>query len=267
MRLIWLNAWGGAVWPALGEWVAEVAPDVLLLQEMIRAPVPSPDWLIYQDDNRRLDQRADLFEDVSACLPDHQTFFAPAARGPLSDENGRVFPSEHGLGTWVRRDLAVADYASCFIHGSYRADGWGVEPVPRAMQMMRICGPGLGDGLVAAQLHGIRQPGGKGDTPERAEQSEAIVTALAGFAGEEEPLVLGGDFNLLPESATFPRLAKLGLRDLVTSSGIEDTRTILYKKPQRYANYLLLRDAVEVRAFDVPGEPVVSDHRPLILEL
>jgi endonuclease/exonuclease/phosphatase (EEP) superfamily protein YafD len=80
-------------------------------------------------------------------------------------------------------------------------------------------------------------------------------------------LALGGDFNLLPDSATFGRLARLGLRDLVTGSGITDTRTVLYTKPQRHANYLLLRDGVRVARFDVPSDPVVSDHRPLILDV
>lgn len=267
MRIVWLNAWGGAVWPALGDWIETLAPDILFLQEVIRAPEDSPDWLIYADENRRLDQRANLFADVSARLPRHQSFFAPAARGPLADADGRVYASEHGLGAWVAQNLAVSDYTTRFIHGRYRADGWGAEPVPRTMQMMRIHGAGLGPDLVASQLHGIRQPGGKSDTAARAEQAEAIVDALERFAGPDEPVTLGGDFNLIPESATFQRLAKLGLRDLVTGSGIEDTRTALYKKPQRHANYLLIRDAVSVTRFTVPAEPVVSDHRPLILEL
>jgi endonuclease/exonuclease/phosphatase family metal-dependent hydrolase len=64
-------------------------------------------------------------------------------------------------------------------------------------------------------------------------------------------LVLGGDFNLLPDSATFEaRLA--GVRDLVTGSGIEDTRTTLYTKPQRHANYLLVRETVGFRPFPSP---------------
>jgi DNA-binding NtrC family response regulator len=47
MRLVWLNAWGGAVWPALGDWIADLHPDVLFLQEVTRAPVPCPEWLVY----------------------------------------------------------------------------------------------------------------------------------------------------------------------------------------------------------------------------
>jgi endonuclease/exonuclease/phosphatase family metal-dependent hydrolase len=267
VRLVWLNAWGGAVWPALGDWIEALAPDVLFLQEVIRAPVPSPEWLIYEDAHRRLDQRGDLFADVSARLPQHQAFFAPAARGPLTDEQGRRYTSEHGLGVWVARGLAVSDYATRFVTGRFRPDGWGPEPVSRTMQMMRLQGEGLGAGLVAAQLHGLRDPGGKGDTPARERQAHAIAGALSDFADPGEPLVLGGDFNLLPQSATFERLGSLGLSDLVTVSGIEDTRTTLYTKPQRHANYLLVRKTVRVSAFAVPDAPVVSDHRPLILDL
>jgi hypothetical protein len=267
MRLVWLNAWGGAVWPALGDWIAALAPDVLFLQEVIRAPVPSPEWLIYADAYRRLDQRADLFADVSARLPGHQAFFAPAARGPLVNEDGCVFTSEHGLGAWVARGIAVSEYTTRFVHGRYRPDGWGPEPVPRTMQLMRLAGEGLGPGLVAAQLHGLRDPGGKRDSPARMQQAEAMASAISDIAGHDEPLVLGGDFNLLPDSETFTRLEALGLRDLVTGSGIEDTRTTLYTKEQRHANYLLVRETVAISAFSVPAEPVVSDHRPLILDL
>ena len=260
-----LNAWGGAVWPALGDWVAETAPDVLCLQEMIRAPVPGPDWLVYADPYRRLDQRADLFSDISARLPGHQAIFAPAARGPLRDTGGRVFASEHGLGLWVARHLAIADYASSFVHGRFRPDGWGPEPVPRTMQMARVVAPG-GGALVVAHLHGLRDPSGKGDTPERAAQGRAVATALGAFQhGAEEPMVLAGDLNLLPGSAFFDRMAGLGLSDLVTARGIADTRTHLYAKPQRHANYMLVRDTVPVDRFEVPGRPVVSDHRPLVL--
>jgi hypothetical protein len=267
MRLVWLNAWGGAVWPALGDWIADLHPDVLFLQEVTRAPVPCPEWLVYADSHRRLDQRADLFADVSARLPRHQSFFAPAARGPLKGPDGRSYTSEHGLATWVAQGLAVSDYATRFVHGSYRPDGWGAEPVPRTMQIMRLHGNGSAAGLVAAQFHGIREAQGKDDSPARAQQVEAVAAALSGFSSPDEPLALGGDFNLLPDSETFTRLEALGLRDLVTGSGIEDTRTTLYTKKQRHANYLLVRETVAISAFSVPAEPVVSDHRPLILDL
>ncbi len=265
MKLVSLNAWGGREWDALHEWIPKTGADILCLQEVTRAPVPSPDWLHYSDPNRRLAQRADLFRDVSRLLPEHVGHFAPATRGMLRTEDGRHVPSEHGIAVWVRRHLALSHLVQDFVWGAFRADGWGAEPVPRALQMGRIDGL-AGNGSVAfAHFHGLRHPAGKADTPERRAQSARLVSHLGGFAKPGEPLILAGDFNVLPDNPMFAELAALGLRDQIAAHGVNDTRTSLYAKPQRFADYLLSTPAVHIRSFDVPAEPEVSDHRPLIL--
>ncbi|MGZ9809595.1 endonuclease/exonuclease/phosphatase family protein [Pseudoroseicyclus sp. H15] len=265
MRIISLNAWGGQCWPALADWLPEARADILLLQEVTRAPQPSPDWLAYRDAFRSLDQRADLFADVSRLLPRHQATFSPAARGTLQDQDGRDVPSEHGIAAWIAPHLAVTAMASGFVHGTYRAGGWGEEPVPRTAQAFRI--EGAGAPLVVSHLHGLRDPTGKGDTPARRAQAEAMVALLDSLARKDEPMVLAGDLNLLPDSESFAIFARLGLTDLVTGRGHTDTRTSLYPKPQRYADYCLVTPGVPVAAFDVPARPEVSDHRPLVLDV
>jgi len=45
-----------------------------------------------------LAQQADLFNDVSAILPENVRHFAPAARDMLRDDVERPLPSEQGLG-------------------------------------------------------------------------------------------------------------------------------------------------------------------------
>ena len=213
MRLVSLNAWGGQVWPALGDWAAGIGADILCLQEVTRAPVPSPDTLRYADAFRDLSQRADLLADISKRLPGFQPFFAPAARGTMDDARGRAVPSEHGIAFWLRRDLALVELYQGFVHGRFRGDGWGAEPVPRAIQVARVStGPAT---FQVAHLHGLRDPAGKHDTAARAAQAEAIAEAITRLRREGEPLILAGDLNLLPDSATFPRLADIGLTDLV----------------------------------------------------
>ncbi len=266
MRFVSLNAWGGQVWDALAEWLSAIGADILCLQEVIRAPVPSPDWLEYVDAFRRLDQRADLFGDVSALLPDHQARFAAAARGMLRGGSGDMLPSEHGLGTWVARELAIVGSHQGFVHGEYRHDGWGPEPVPRAIQVFRIAEPNSGRSVLVAHFHGLRDPDGKHDTPARDAQTRAVIDALERLMRPGDAVILAGDFNLLPNSAIFPALRAIGLRDLVTGRGHTDTRTSLYAKKERHANYLLVSEAVRVEAFEVPGHPILSDHRPLILD-
>ena len=266
MRFVSLNAWGGQVWSALQDWVPEVAPDILCLQEVTRAPVPSPDWLRYVDPNRDLDQRANLFGDISALLPDHQAYFAPATRGTLHYDAGQGFASEHGQAVWVARHLAVTEQCQGFVHGQFRPDGWGPEPVSRTMQIMRVCDPASGGQVVFAHFHGLRDPSGKGDIPARAAQAQAALDALLAFRVPEEPLILAGDFNLQPDSETFEIWAPLRLKNLIIDYGVTDTRTGLYSKPGRFADYLLASPDIKIDRFSVPDRPEVSDHRPLLLD-
>jgi len=267
MRIVTLNAWGGQLWDALASWLPACGADILLLQEVTRAPVPAPPWLEYRDAHRHLWQRADLFGDVGRLLPGWQAVFAPAARGPLGSDEVGILRSEHGIAAFFAPHLAVTAMQSVFVHGAFRADGWGPEPVPRPAQLFRVFDPDLGLSLVAGHLHGLRDASGKGDTPARQAQAERIAQAVAGFAAPGEAVALGGDFNLLPGSATFARLAEIGLHDLVTAHGITDTRTSRYAKPVRYADYMLVTDAVPWTRFDVPAVPEVSDHRPLVLDI
>lgn len=267
MRIISLNAWGGQVWDSLAPWVQSIDPDVLCLQEVTRAPVPSPDWLIYKDAFRHLDQRADLFGDVCSLLPDHQNFFAPAVRGALLTPSGEQVASEHGLGLWVRKNLAVTAMTQAFIHGAYRSGGWGQEPVPRTMQVVRVFDTDTQRDVTIGHLHGLRHPEGKHDTPARARQTDKIVEIFGQMWSTGASGVLAGDFNLLPDSACFADLSRLGLINLIAHHGITDTRTQPYKKTQRFADYMLVSPDLTGAGFSVPAEPVVSDHRALVLTI
>lgn len=267
MRVVSLNAWGGQVWPALSDWLGGLGADVLCLQEVTRAPVPGgPDWLVYRDAERRLDQRADLFADVSARLPGHQGYFAAAARGTLQDGAGTAYLSEHGIAVWTHRRLAVTGFVQSFVHGAFRPDGWGAPPVPRSFQALRLHDPDDGRSAVIGHFHGLRDPAGKGDSDARLAQARAAVAALGQVRLPGDPTVLAGDFNILPDSASFAVFAEAGLADLVTAHGHIDTRTSLYRKAGRHADYMLVSPEVGVMRFDVPAEPEVSDHRPMILE-
>lgn len=267
MEIVSLNAWGGAVWPALKAWLPEQSGRVVCLQEMIRAPQPSPARLFYRDPYRELEQRADLFGEVCDALPDHQARFAAAARGPLEDKLGSTHLSEHGLGQWVPRHLVIAEQSQGFVHGSFRLNGWGPEPVPRTMQASRLCDPATGRFVVVGHVHGLRDPSGKGDTPARLAQAERIVDVLDVLRQPDDLTVLMGDLNLLPDSACFDVFAAAGLIDLISEFGITDTRTTLYTKSERFADYALVSDLTAVADFDVPSVPEVSDHRPLHLKL
>lgn len=162
--------------------------------------------------------------------------------------------------------LPVIGQSASFVHGAFvdHRDEWAIADRPRIAQGVRILDRANDRTVTVAHLHGLRDPDGKHDTPERFDQAERLATMVDQLRAPGDLTVVGGDLNLLPDSATFEVLARLGLTDLVGSA---DTRTSLYPKPVRHASYLLVSDPDAVQRFEAPAQPEVSDHRALILDL
>jgi len=265
MRVVSLNAWAGRLHAEIMDYLATVDADVLCLQEVSRTPGARTDWLTYREPGLDLPQRANFFDEVAALLPGHDGLFAPTATGPLYHGDTAI-ASQFGLATFIRKSLPVTAQAIDFVHGHYSADGWGAHPRARNAHVLRLLDP-AGIPLTIAHMHGLRESSGKGDTPARVAQAEALAALIRRVWPGQERLVVCGDFNVLPDSATFATLDQLGLRDLVTGHGHSDTRTSHYAKPGRYADYLLVTPDVTVKSFDVVARPEVSDHRALLLDL
>ncbi|HEV7310493.1 endonuclease/exonuclease/phosphatase family protein [Ensifer sp.] len=266
MRILSLNAWGGKLHSPLMAYLADVDADVFCLQEIGRSPDADAQWLTYRDAGVELPQRANLFDEIAALLPGHDGFYCPTARGTLFDGE-RPVASEFGLATFVRRSHSVIGQTLGFVHGTYSHDGWGPHPRARNAHCIRLFDHGSGRAITIAQMHGLRTVNGKSDSPERAAQADALLQLIRQVWPGDEPLVVCGDFNVLPDSITFDRLAELGLTDLIVSRGHTDTRTSHYKKDGRFADYMLVNASVDVSQFDAVAEPEVSDHRALVLEL
>lgn len=265
MRLVSINAWGGNILEPLLDYLETTRPDIVLLQEVTSAVDPSPERLSFKGHGWDLPQAADLHAMVANVLPEHQAMFAPAMQGELFDNDDRAYRSRFGLASFVHRDFAIVGQVQDFVHGAYRPDAWGEPPVPRNMHALRLHDATSGRAFVVGHLHGLRDLAGKHDTPARFEQARRVLDIIALLRRPGEAAIFGGDLNLLPESESFAIWRKAGFTDLVTSRGFTDTRTELYQKSQRFADYLLVSPQVEVDAFEVPAEPVVSDHRPLVL--
>ncbi|WP_306910254.1 endonuclease/exonuclease/phosphatase family protein [Rhizobium mesoamericanum] len=266
MRIVSLNAWGGKLHAPLIPYLAEIDADVLCLQEITRSVTVSSDWLVYRDGSHILPQRANLFAEIKAVLPTHDAFFAPTARGELFEGETSVM-SEFGLATFVHQSCPIIGQAMDFVHGDFSDKGYGPHPRARNAQCLRLFDYRADRPITVAQLHGLRDLAGKQDTPARRGQADALVALIRRIWRESEPLVVCGDFNVLPDSVMFEALAELGLTDLVTSRGYEDTRTSHYTKEGRYADYVLVTANVDVAAFDVVEQPEISDHRALVLEI
>lgn len=266
MRIMCLNGWGGTLHEEAQAYLAREAPDVLCLQEVVHTPAATKEWLDYRDGDHVLPQRANFFRDVSEALPEHVATFCPAAQGVLWDGDETV-PSQWGLATFIHGRFPIIAQAQGFVHKGFSPDGYGEHPRSRNAHVVRLHDFEHGPPITIAHMHGLRDLNGKIDTPERLEQAHRFVALIETVTQPGDRLVVCGDFNVEPGSRTFEILANLGVKDLVVGCGHSDTRTSHYKKPGRYADYMLVNEAVEVLAFEVVEQPEVSDHRPLLLHI
>lgn len=266
MKVICLNGWGGKLHEALLTYVQAQQPDVLCLQEVVHSPATDLDWLTYRDGDHILPQRANFFRDVCTALPDHAATFCPAAQGVLWDGDQAV-PSQWGLATLVHKSHPVIGQAQGFVHKSYGADGYGDHPRSRSAHGVRLFDHAQNRSVSITHMHGLRDLAGKMDTAERAAQAARLL-ALSDQVSEPGDLrIICGDFNVEGNSETLTYLGDAGFSELVTSGGFEGTRNSHYKKPGRFADYMLINQPQALRTFDVIYHPEVSDHCPLVLEI
>ena len=164
----------------------------------------------------------------------------------------------YGTTMYVKKDMTILEKGSLF-----------TTPVPNL-------GVGIA-GFVTLQLptkqlticnvHGVPQPGHKLDNPARLYQSETILSTLA----HHEAAIIGGDFNLLPETKSVRTFVEHGYRNLITDYAIPTTRNRLTFERfpdniQLFADYAFVSPEIEVRSFVVPDD-IVSDHQPLELTI
>jgi hypothetical protein len=165
---------------------------------------------------------AALLDDVRGVLPRHQAFFMTSDSGPVHDHTGRSHRQDFGLATLAGDDLPVIGLDSAFVHGQFTDHrDWTVADRPRIALAVRTVDRGTGQPVCVVQMHGLRDPLGKADTPARRRQADRLADLVRRVRGPEDLVVVCGDFNVLPDSETFTVLADLGLTDLV---GAADTR-------------------------------------------
>lgn len=124
-----------------------------------------------------------------------------------------------------------------------------------------------GKPITVCNVHGISQPGDKLDSPARLYQTDALIKAFE----INNAVVIGGDFNLLPESKSVQDFAEHGYRNLIVDYDVKTTRNeyAFERYPnniQYYADYAFVSPAVTVKEFIIPEE-IASDHQPLELTI
>ncbi len=252
MKLISLNTWGGRA--GLEGLLAFIQKhrdaDIFCFQEMWNGGEDffgRPEGQKIIVDEQGVHPR--LLQDIEKILPEHQSFFRPH------------YYDFYGLGLCIKRTLPLVEEGELFVYkerGYVHAERYGNHA--RNIQYVTF-GTARGKRTVI-NFHGLWNGGGKTDTEDRLRQSDNIIAFIKTIG---HPVILCGDFNLLPETQSIKKLEAAGLRNLIIEYGVTSTRTKLYTKEHRFADYVMVSEGITVTDFRVlPDE--VSDHNAMLVE-
>lgn len=202
-------------------------------------------------------QSTDVF-----CFQEADEEMRRLAAGPLSDFEPVV----------ACKNVSETD---AFLLATYVRNGTNIVRSATILENDRSAGLGLyvqvafGAGSAhVCNLHGVSRPGDKLDNAVRLRQSKELCEF---FDGKNGSRIIGGDFNLLPETRSIEIFEEAGYRDLINEFRIPTTRNRFAweRYPhdrQFFCDYAFISAEVNLRGFAVPNVEV-SDHLPLILEI
>ena len=196
-----------------------------------------PDLVALQEIDKSTERtkRVDQTEELGRMTDMHAEF------GPFFDFEG----GEYGMAVLSKREPSE-------VHNHRLPDG----REPRTALAITVTPIENGPELVFISIHFYAT------SEERRAQAETLLEILK---DETRPVILAGDFNSRPESEV---MNLFGEEWTIPDKG-EDRFTIPSDDPRSEIDFILFRGLKgwEVKRIDVLDEPVVSDHRPVLLEL
>lgn len=258
MKAIYLNIWAGKVFEPLIAYLRAASPDTdfFCLQEVFDSPTArTVSW----------GGRADIFTHLKNALPDHVPFHSVTVKDFDGDEQ-TDFPFLHGNAIFAKKNIPILSHGDLFIAGEHWTGPGTTQIFPHKLQYLRIETDGVPHTVV--NLHGVAFPGNKLDTPERIAQSQKIVEFLS---GEHDRKILGGDFNLMPDTESIRMIERADMRNLIKEYKVADTRGAIaherYPEHNRqyFADFAFVSPDVNLTNFTIP-QVEISDHLPLVVE-
>lgn len=257
MRLITLNIWGGKVFGPLMEFVEGHAgdADIFCMQEVIFGP---------RSEIAPVSKgRMNICEEIVHRLPEFSVLAYSAPEEAYYFEAEKLPEDTHpGLVIFVKKSIGIVDHGGfrCYEEGIPAGADFGGK-MTGSCQWVRIR-KNDGSESTIMNLHGLWQTKTeKADTPERIAQSHILRRFLDEISGEK---MLCGDFNLKPDGQSLTMLEQ-GMVNLVKTSGATSTRSSLYTKPDKFADYILVSPDIQAKHFEVLQNEV-SDHLPLLVD-
>lgn len=240
MKLMTLNIWGGHIRDPLLEFIkAHRKIDIFCFQEVYHK---AQEKISTEDRENSLN----IFEELQNILLDHHAFFKP------------VVNHVYGIGMFIRKDVEVLDEGDILIHENPNYSGSGPTH-SRNLQWIKCR---FNHQIYSiSNVHGLWNGNGKTDSPERIAQSQRIMSFLDNLS---TPKIVCGDFNLRPDTVSIKMLEN-GMTNLIKAYNVHSTRTRLYSKEEKFADYIFTSPDIAINQFETL-EDEVSDHKPLLLD-
>lgn len=236
MRIIFFNIWHGSIWKEL--------------KEFIKKQSDKTDIFCF------LEVNPDLQNELQRILTDFSPIYKKGIK--VNYLNGII----EGRAIFVKKELKIEEQGTLSLYRTTPIDAGGLVYVKLKIDK---------ENLLVCAVHGKARPGTKIDTPIRIKQSEKILDFCTKYSC---PKIIGGDFNLNPDTKSIKMFEESGYRNLIKESNIKSTRNNVSwsnfsKDPdfvkQYFADYVFVSPEVKVESFEVPYNEV-SDHLPLILD-
>lgn len=229
-------------------------PDIVCIQELLAGL----DRNVYRECRKKriLDTELDVVYRFKFFSPNYETY--PYIFNGRKVDNGGLTQQ----GNYLLSKCKFISAEQIFYHRNYkqmREDDWYViekEWMPCSIQVVDLDTPrGM---LRIINNHGLWTDGRMGD--ERTQHEIEVI--LKHVKSVDYPVIIAGDFNLLPESESFKILSS-GIKELVTSNKTQFTAEMSGNK--YVMDYIFMNGITKVKDFRVLDTDV-SDHLPIIVE-
>lgn len=253
MRIISLNTWGGRAGKEnlLEFFRTHADTDIFCLQEIWSAPYAHLEGRLAGGVPLRNENiMVHAVREISAELPNHKTFFHPHVG------------DNYGLFMVIKKEFEVVNEGDVFV---YKQRGFisNEDAGNHARNIQYVTVISNNQPVTIINFHGLWNGKGKTDTEDRIQQSKNILEFTKNI---QNPFVLCGDFNLLPDTESLRMFENAGLRNLVREHGVTSTRTSFYTKPEKFADYVFISKDIPLKNFKVLSDEV-SDHAPLLIDV
>lgn len=244
MKVIQVNAWLGHLMHPLFDFLEKEDPDVVCLQEILSNEQQNP-----------LFESFSIQQRLSEKFAYH--YFSPTYTFP-------AFGEKVGMGNLILSKYPLTDQRTVFVKGAF-AESQTLDSFTRNIRNAQFCTVDAGDNtFTIVNHHGFhdRDPAG---TAESLTCIQKLIDELKQISG---PIIMCGDFNVQPDSATIQAIhVQLPLKNLTSEYKLETTLSSIFrvKDIQVPADYIFISPEIHVTDFEASSS-IVSDHKALILE-